>query len=100
MITKDFHSTKDIRLIRGKSFVIMGNVTAPRGNSARNPPRLGERLDYPGRPVPVYRPRPGEGPDLGYLPFEGDLTLSVIVSKAMLLARDENITDPAILRQL
>ena len=31
-------------------------------------------------------PRREAGPDLGYLPFEGDLTLSVIVSKAMLLA--------------
>lgn len=38
--------------------------------------------------------------DLGYLPFEGDLALPVIVSKAMLLARDERITDPAILSQL
>lgn len=45
-------------------------------------------------------PRPDAGPDLGYLPFEGDLTLSVIVSKAMLLAHDEQIADPAILRQL
>src|SRR5580693_5966271 len=42
-------------------------------------------------------PRRDAGPDLGYLPFEGDLTLSVIVSKAMLLAQDEKITDPAIL---
>lgn len=40
------------------------------------------------------------GPDLGYLPYEGDLTLPVIVSKAMLLARDDKITDPAILSQL
>jgi uncharacterized protein DUF4132 len=45
-------------------------------------------------------PRRDAGPDLGYLPFEGDLTLSVIVSKAMLLARDEKITDPATLSQL
>ena len=45
-------------------------------------------------------PRPDAGPDLGYLPFEGDLTLSVIVSKAMLLAHDDKITDPAILSQL
>ncbi len=45
-------------------------------------------------------PRRDAGPDLGYLPFEGDLTLSVIVSKAMLLARDDKITDPAILSQL
>ena len=45
-------------------------------------------------------PRRDAVPGLGYLPFEGDLTLSVIVSKAMLLARDEKITDPAILSQL
>lgn len=45
-------------------------------------------------------PRRDVSPDLGYLPYEGDLTLSVIVSKAMLLARDEKITDPVILSQL
>jgi hypothetical protein len=39
------------------------------------------------------------GPD-GYLPFDGDRTLSLILSKAMLLAKDEEITDPTILRQL
>ena len=38
--------------------------------------------------------------DLAYRPFEGDLTLSVIVSKAMLLAHDEKITYLAILSQL
>lgn len=45
-------------------------------------------------------PKPGPGPDAGYLPFEGDPMLSVIVSKAMLLARDTEITDLAILSQL
>jgi hypothetical protein len=35
-----------------------------------------------------------------YLPFEGDRTLSVILSKATLLARDDQITDPTILSQL
>jgi hypothetical protein len=34
------------------------------------------------------------------LPFEGDQVLSVILSKAVLLAADDKITDPAILRQL
>ena len=48
----------------------------------------------------MHRPPADACPDLGYLPFEGDLTLSVIVSKAMLLGRDEKITDPAILNQL
>ncbi|MFI6939420.1 DUF4132 domain-containing protein [Streptomyces sp. NPDC050418] len=36
----------------------------------------------------------------GYLPFEGDRVLSVILSKAMLLAKDKEITDPTILSQL
>ena len=35
-----------------------------------------------------------------YLPFEGDLTLSVILSKAFLLADDAKIMDPAILNQI
>ncbi|HTI02721.1 MAG TPA: DUF4132 domain-containing protein, partial [Acidisoma sp.] len=35
-----------------------------------------------------------------YLPFAGDRTLSVILSKAVLLAADDKITDPIILRQL
>ncbi|OPC77039.1 hypothetical protein B4N89_41425 [Embleya scabrispora] len=34
-----------------------------------------------------------------YLPYEGDTTLSIILSKAMLLARDDLITDPTITRQ-
>ncbi|WP_216590188.1 DUF4132 domain-containing protein [Streptomyces brasiliscabiei] len=36
----------------------------------------------------------------GYLPYEGDRMLAVILSKAMLLARDTEITDPTILSQL
>jgi len=43
-------------------------------------------------------------PDAGtpqvYLPFEGDATLSIILSKAFLLANDAAIKDPVILRQL
>ncbi|MFJ2478247.1 DUF4132 domain-containing protein [Streptomyces sp. NPDC087659] len=35
-----------------------------------------------------------------YLPFDGDRTLSLILSKAMLLVRDDKITDPTILSQL
>ncbi|MEV6017490.1 DUF4132 domain-containing protein [Streptomyces sp. NPDC051997] len=40
------------------------------------------------------------GPETGYLPFEGDRMLAVILSKAMLLADDLRITDPTILSQL
>jgi hypothetical protein len=35
-----------------------------------------------------------------FLPFEGDRTLSIILSKAFLLAEDAKITDPTILRQI
>ncbi|MBL8057102.1 MAG: DUF4132 domain-containing protein [Anaerolineales bacterium] len=35
-----------------------------------------------------------------FLPFEGDQTLAVILSKAFLLAADAKITDPTILRQI
>ncbi|MFF9647177.1 DUF4132 domain-containing protein [Kitasatospora aureofaciens] len=40
------------------------------------------------------------GPYLPYLPFEGDRMLAVILSKAVLLADDTAITDPAITAQL
>ena len=39
-------------------------------------------------------------PATGYLPFEGDGTLAVILSKALLLSADTSITDPTILSQL
>jgi len=35
-----------------------------------------------------------------YLPFEGDLTLAVILSKAFLLAEDKKIKDSTINRQI
>ncbi|KUL39674.1 DUF4132 domain-containing protein [Streptomyces regalis] len=39
-------------------------------------------------------------PQTGYLPYEGDRMLAVILSKAMMLADDTRITDPTILSQL
>ena len=39
-------------------------------------------------------------PQAGYLPYEGDRMLGVILSKALLLADDRKITDPTILSQL
>ena len=41
----------------------------------------------------------GDEGDL-FLPFEGDGVLSVILSKALLLADDRSIRDPTILRQI
>jgi hypothetical protein len=48
--------------------------------------------------VPDARARAGQG-DL-FLPFEGDNMLSVILSKALLLADDAKIKDPTITRQI
>ncbi|WP_435839076.1 DUF7737 domain-containing protein [Streptodolium elevatio] len=47
---------------------------------------------------PAGRPRDAV-PAGAYLPCGGDRTLSVILSKAMLPARDDLITDPTITRQ-
>jgi hypothetical protein len=40
------------------------------------------------------------GSDRLFLPFEGDATLSIILSKAFLLAADNGIKDPTIVRQI
>jgi hypothetical protein len=45
-------------------------------------------------------PKAAATPQTGYLPYEGDRTLAVILSKAMMLAQDTKITDPTILSQL
>jgi len=44
--------------------------------------------------------RPSARGDTIYLPFEGDRMLSMILSKAILLAADAKITDVTILRQI
>lgn len=45
--------------------------------------------------------RSGEmGKDKLFVPFEGDQTLAIILSKAFLLAEDKKITDQSIIRQL
>jgi hypothetical protein len=45
--------------------------------------------------------RSGEGKDEKlFLPFEGDQTLAVILSKAFMLANDKKITDSSITRQI
>lgn len=47
----------------------------------------------------VPKSTPG-APQAGYLPYEGDRMLAVILSKAMMLADDTKISDPTILSQL
>lgn len=40
------------------------------------------------------------GPSQVFLPFEGDRTLAIILSKAFLLADDKKVTDPTIMAQM
>jgi hypothetical protein len=49
--------------------------------------------------VPDQSARAKRGGKL-YLPFEGDTLLSVIISKALLLAADDQITEPTIMNQI
>ena len=48
--------------------------------------------------VPARDPAPAG--DRLFLPFEGDGTLSIVLSKAFLLAADDEIKDPTIVRQI
>jgi hypothetical protein len=41
-----------------------------------------------------------KGAERLFVPFEGDQTLAIILSKAFLLAEDKKITDPTITRQI
>jgi hypothetical protein len=45
-------------------------------------------------------PERGKGTPNIFLPFEDDLRLSVVISKALLLAADRKITDDTILQQI
>ena len=49
-----------------------------------------------GKSVPASR---GSAVD-GYIPYEGDEILSLVISKAMMLADDEHIEDKSIVRQI
>ena len=52
-----------------------------------------------GRPICIV-PKSMSAADKIWLPFEGDRTLSIIISKAVLLASDDVISDPVILGQI
>ena len=50
--------------------------------------------------VPTHNPSTGGPGTRLFLPFEGDRTLAIILSKAFLLAEDTKIKDPTILHQI
>ena len=50
--------------------------------------------------VPTRSPTTGNLGTKLFLPFEGDRTLAIILSKALLLAEDTKISDPTILHQI
>jgi hypothetical protein len=50
--------------------------------------------------VPTRAPTAGNLGTKLFLPFEGERTLAIILSKAFLLAEDKEIRDPTILHQI
>jgi hypothetical protein len=50
--------------------------------------------------VPARGVTPTNGDGTRFVPFEGDGTLAIILSKALLLADDTAIDDPTIVRQI
>ena len=66
--------------------------------------RLEQRADGAWEPISLHRSRTRRSvrnrDTASLLPFEGDHGLSIILSKALLLAADATITDPLIVRQI
>jgi hypothetical protein len=82
-----------------------GNFLVVRGNLRTYKIHLGSSsiLMSPNDQYLCIVPRPqgsGKNEQPMYLPFEGDERLSVILSKAFLLAADSEITDPSIVSQI
>ena len=50
--------------------------------------------------VPARGVKSISGREKLFLPFEGDAVLSIVLSKALLLAEDDSITDPSIVSQI
>lgn len=90
------------RLQMGKSrFSLQKNHLMVRGDKRKYLIHLGSGAvirESDGCHICIVKAR-NKGPKI-FLPFEGDATLSVILSKAFLLADDSKITDPVILQQL
>ena len=85
----------DRLILEGRTLVVQGDLHRYRidlgsGNVRRSPRDQSVCIQQ------MYAP-PEDG---GYIPFEGDLILSLILSKAMLLAKDAKIEDPVIRAQL
>ena len=79
----------------GKFLVVQGDL-----NTYKIHLGSGNVLMEPGNRYLCIVPDRGSGSGNVYLPFDGDNTLAIILSKAMLLAADTKITDQTILRQI
>ncbi len=90
------------RLALAKVATIDGRHLVVRGSRGTYRIHLGSGsvfMEPGGRYLCIVAGRPGPGEAVA-LPFEGDQTLSLILSKAFLLAEDHAIMDPSILSQL
>ncbi|WP_088311017.1 DUF4132 domain-containing protein [Novosphingobium sp. B 225] len=88
------------RLKFAKQLSLEANALIVQGTRHRYEIHLGSgACSRGGRHICIV-PKSSVGADRIWLPFEGDRTLSIILSKALLLAQDDKITDPVILAQL
>lgn len=86
----------DVAHIDGNHLVVQGRLRTYRIHLGTANVKMSPDDQY----LCIVGQRPAPAKTLRFVPFEGDLTLSVILSKAILLARDDRITDPTILAQL
>jgi len=88
---------RDVVTIDGKFLVVEGKI-----NSYKIHIGSGNILIKPNDHYLCIVPSRGKDKSLGqvFLPFDGDNGLSIVLSKAFLLADDDKITDPTIISQL
>jgi hypothetical protein len=79
----------------GRFLVVRGSLATYRIHLAST-----NVLMEPGSRYLCIVPDRGEPAERVWLPFEGDRLMSIILSKAMMLAADDRINDPVILRQM
>ena len=94
------------RLAEAERFTIAGKFLTVRGNLRTYKIHLGSGniLMEPNDQYLCIVPDRGAAAKAGaqrfFLPFEGDSTLSIILSKALLLASDDQIKEQSIVRQI
>lgn len=85
----------DVSRIDGRWLVVQGHVRTYRIHLGSGNIQMEPNNEY----LCIVPGRRDENPDV-FLPFDGDRVLSIVLSKAMMLADDTSITDETILSQI